>query len=131
MLVCAALLIGAGGCAERAPQLPDPADPVVVAEAEAVGTAVAASLVRRDRASGGAVGDWRCRATIWGHDGPARLAVVTCHATYDGIRSGLSGPVRVDAAQVTFPVDGAGYADSLRDLWGEDLAEAYLSSQGR
>ncbi|MEZ5098122.1 MAG: hypothetical protein R2731_19845 [Nocardioides sp.] len=47
---------------------------------------------------------------------------MTCQATYDGVQSGVSTPVRVDGAAVEFPEDGAGFADSLRDLWGEKIS---------
>lgn len=115
------------GCS-RAPDLPDPDDPEVRADAEQLATAAVADLEGRDGNSGGPQGEWTCTGELFGRDGAALLGVVSCTGKYDGVPegSGVSAPVRVTGGRVTWAADGSEHADSIREMWGEELARVYL-----
>lgn len=123
-LLAALMLTGCGS----SPALPDQADARVQAETQELALVVADDLEAKERAGGGPVGEWTCLALLLGHDGEAQLGSVNCSATYPGVEepSGMAGPVRVEGAAVRYSQDGAGYADSVREMFGNQLADYYL-----
>ena len=107
---------------------PSTTDPVVRDDAAAVARIVEADMVAKELSAGGPVARWTCTATLWGRDGAALLAEADCEATYRAKRdeAGFVSPIRVENDQVTYAADGSQFEDSLRRMWGPQLAEAYL-----
>lgn len=122
-----AATLALAGCGS-APQLPDETDPGVQADTQHVADVVAADLKAKDEASSGPVGEWVCLALLLGRDHDALLASVNCAASYDGVpgTSGMAGPVRVEGTKVRYAADGAGYADSVHQMFGHELGDYYL-----
>lgn len=127
VLASGSLFILLAGCAAEG-ALPDASDPANRDDAARVAAAVAADTRALEVSAGGPVGDWSCRATLWGRDGDALLADVHCTGHYSGEPepSGFAGPVRLEAGQVRYAADGSGYADSVRELFGSELGDRYL-----
>ena len=92
---------------------------------------VAALLELRARGPGPAP-DGGCAVRILGIDGPTTYAWSTCEFRDPaGVLSGVSVPVRVEGTDVRSPADGAGYDDSIRELFPTEMADAIFDDQNR
>lgn len=80
--------------------------------------------------TGAVLGDpgGRCRVRLLGTEGKTSYAWAKCSSKRFG---GASMPVRVDGENVDQPEDGAGYADSVRDLFPDGLADEILDGSER
>jgi hypothetical protein len=105
------------GCSESPYQLPDRNTPAVQAEERRL----AALLPDRLLWAPGT-----CRVRLLGREGSSSFAWAACEITPTAElpSGGVSMPVRVDGDQVRKPVDGAGYADSIKSMFPRDLADA-------
>lgn len=122
-LVLTAALAGCGGERFELPQR----TPEVAAEK----VRVVALLEQR----GGAASDGRkttCAVRILKIEGAATYAWSSCTSVdANGVSGGASAPIRIDGDEVRAPADGGGYADSVREMFPERLAEAVLMYQDR
>ena len=125
VLLALALVALAGCSASYEP--PDPDDPDTIEDAARLADKVEADTNRLS-AEAGEQATWTCTAELLGRDGDALLGVATCEGTYEGEpeKAGFVDPVRVEGDEVTHAEDGSGYVDSLQEMWGEEIAEAYL-----
>lgn len=125
-VVLAVVLLAAGCSSSYEP--PDPADPAVARDAAALAEAVEADTTRLSTEAGDRA-TWSCEGELWGRDGDALLGVATCTGRYAGEPepAGFATPVRVEGDEVTYAEDGSGYADSVRRMWGEEIAEAWFA----
>ncbi|MCD6641184.1 MAG: hypothetical protein LT071_14900 [Nocardioides sp.] len=124
-VVLAVALLAAGCSSSYEP--PDPADPAVVRDAATLAEAVEADTTRLSTEAGDRA-TWTCEGELWGRDGAALLGVATCDGTYEGEPepAGFVTPVRVEGDEVTYAEDGSGYTDSVREMWGDEIAEAWF-----
>ena len=98
-------------------------------EVAAEETRFAARLEQRARGTG-PVPDGGCAVRILRIDGPTTYAWSTCKfRDASGVMSGVSGPVRVEGTDVRSPTDGAGYDDSVRELFPAEIANAIFEDQ--
>jgi hypothetical protein len=92
---------------------------------------VADLLEQRTRGAGPAP-DGGCSVRILGIDRSTTYAWSTCEfRDPSGMRSGVSGPIRVDGDDVRSPSDGSGYDDSVREMFPAAMAEAIFKDQNR
>ena len=92
-------------------------------------TRVAARLEQRARGTG-PVPEGGCDVRILGIDGPTTYAWSTCtFRDASGVWSGVSEPVRVKGTDVRSPTPGAGYDDSVRELFPAEMANAIFEDQ--
>jgi hypothetical protein len=77
----------------------------------------------------------KCSVRILGMDGASTFAWAIClfPASTDGTvpLSGVSTAYRIDGTSVRTPQDGAGFADSIRSMFPEELARAVLEDADR
>ena len=77
-------------------------------------------------------GSTTCAVRILGIEGQSTYAWTTCMSVgASGDTSGTSVPIRVDGSTVRGPSDGGGYADSVRALFPDRVADAVLDDQER
>ena len=102
--------------------------PARTPEVAAEETRVAARLEQHGRSTGFPHGvDGGCAVRILRIDGPVTYAWSTCmFRDASGAWSGVSGPVRVEGTDVRSPTDGAGYDDTVRELFPAEIANAIL-----
>jgi hypothetical protein len=116
------VLIGVlSGCTGAGYQLPDRNTPAVREEERRLAALLPGELLE---------GPGSCEVRLLGTEGGASFAWATCQMS-SAPGSGVSLPVRVDGDQVRTPADGAGHADSVRQLFPRDLADAVLQEPDR
>lgn len=111
-LVAVALLASCG----EPYAVPDPDDPDVAAAEAELAPVVGAAL---DGAT--------CEVRLIGVEGNSSFVWARCSwTTSDGIRGGMSGPMRVDGTEVQMPGDGSLFEEDVRRLFPADLADVIL-----
>ena len=115
-------LISVSGCSSGPPGLPDRAAPTVKAEEARI-----AALLGADTSILGEPGV--CTVRLLGQQPGASFVWALCVAT-GPTGAAASLPLRVDGSKVIKPQDGEAYADSVRTMFPEDLAERILEDQG-
>ncbi|WP_146604005.1 hypothetical protein [Micromonospora deserti] len=112
------------GCSEPPYQLPDRSTPEVQAEEQRLAALLPDRLLW---------GPGTCEVRLLGSEGSSSFAWASCEMTptANGQPGGVSLPVRVDGTRVTEPADGAGYADSVKRMFPQRLADAVLDEPER
>ncbi len=119
------LMLGVmSGCSESPYQLPDRNALDVQAEESRLAALLPDVLLW---------GPGTCKVRLLGTEGSSSFAWASCKMTptVDVPSGAVSLPVRVDGDQVRQPVDGAGYADSVKDMFPRRLADAVLHEPDR
>lgn len=109
------------GCSSPPPDLPDRATAAVKAEEARV-----AELLGADPSVLGEPGS--CQVRLLGQEAGASFVWANCEAL-DPPHTAISTPVRVDGSKVTMPGDGAAFAETVREMFPDDLAEFVMSNQ--
>lgn len=91
-----------------------------------------AALLEQPARGAGPVARGGCSVRILGIDRTTTYAWRNCEfRDPSGVSSGVSGPVRVDGTVVRSPADGAGYDDSIRELFPVEMTDAILEHRSR
>jgi hypothetical protein len=114
------VLVSMAGCSSRQPHLPDRAAPAVKAEEARI-----AALLGADTSILGEPGV--CQVRLLGQKARASFVWASCDAL-DPPYTAISAPLRVDDSKVRMPGDGAAFADTVREMFPEDLAEFVLNN---
>jgi len=107
------VLVSAAGCSSRQPDLPDRAAPAVKTE-----EARRAALLGVDTSILGEPGV--CSVRLLGLMAGASFVWARCDPLAPPYIA-ISALLRVDDAKVTTPGDGAGFSDTVREMFPEDL----------
>ena len=113
--------ISVSGCSSGPSELPDRAAAATKAEEARVVTVLSA-----DRSVLGEPGV--CTVRLLGQSAGASFVWALCQALESSHATSL--PLRIDGSKVIKPQDGGAYADSVRTMFPEDLAERILEDQG-
>ena len=114
------------GCGAQRFELPQRTPEVAAEEARVV----ALLEQRRGAASDGL--KTTCAVRILEIDGATTYAWSSCTSVdANGVSGGASAPIRIDGDEIQAPADGGGYADSVREMFPERLAEEVLTHQDR
>lgn len=113
------------GCSEQPYPLPDRTTPAVQNEEKRLAALLPHHLLW---------GTGTCKVRLIGTEGSSSFAWADCEMTPTAeapTGGGTSMPVRVDGERVTQPVDGAGHADSIKQMFPARVADAIFDDSDR